>query len=684
VFDFGDPGSDVRVLISGESPAPGVTTAAAGPADGSRGAWWKRPLFGVGIPLLVGLVHVVLVAPHYFVGSFDDDSNYILTARALLAGEGLTGHIASGAVVAGLYPPGYSALIAPLVWIWPHSFLPLRLLSVVCYGLVFVLTWMYLGRRRVGEGIRILTLGLLALGPPLATFGSMVMAEAPFLVAFLVLLILVDRWDLESKLWTGNGIGVVLLSGALVWLKEAGIGVVAGLVLWLLLKPQGPERVNRIKRALAVGLGLVALLLPVVVARLVAGIPLTGSRYSTELGAYYQGNFIHRILYVLPHSGWHLLVTAIPATLVPYLSPLPFAGSDSDVWQALSVLATLLILLGAVVWYRRHRDAALAIVPVYLLETVFWPEVNERRVILVLPVLAAWWAVGAGEVWRAIRAWSARRGLVPGARLTAAALLLAVVVVPLTAQMPRDYLFKLGQTSSQPQGSRYAAMLSNLGVPSDVVETDYLSTTALFTGHRTAWSAILPPTACNLAGLRYGIAVDNASFALLGDVNKPGVLDSPCLYAYVSKSPSAVRLLTTSRDNATVWELIGPDTGHPDLTDLTAGVEAAGSTSDGSHLIVWNWGGPKVVDQVSLGEARLSDGTTTGVELQLRRTDGAWTDVAKASAPVGDGEGAAPYLLAKFPNGQTATAMRLVLSGTGSLGPYDVQDAHALGQALSG
>ena len=47
--------------------------------------------YAVGLPLLLGLVHVALVAPHYFVGSFDDDAGYILAARALLAGHGLTG-----------------------------------------------------------------------------------------------------------------------------------------------------------------------------------------------------------------------------------------------------------------------------------------------------------------------------------------------------------------------------------------------------------------------------------------------------------------------------------------------------------------------------------------------------------------------------------------------------------------
>jgi hypothetical protein len=34
----------------------------------------EPPGFGVGLPLLVGIVHAPLIAPHYFVGSFDDDS----------------------------------------------------------------------------------------------------------------------------------------------------------------------------------------------------------------------------------------------------------------------------------------------------------------------------------------------------------------------------------------------------------------------------------------------------------------------------------------------------------------------------------------------------------------------------------------------------------------------------------
>jgi hypothetical protein len=217
---------------------------------------------------------VALVAPRYFVGSFDDDAGYILTTRALLAGHGLTAHLANGTTVAGSYPPGYSALLAPLLWLWPHTFLPLRLLSTLCYAALFPLTWLYLRRRAVSDGVRVAALVVLALGPPLATYGSMVMAETPFLVLLVVLLLWVDRWERQPRAITRTGVAVILMAGGLVWLKEAGIGIAAGLVLWLLFQrpPRWPQK------AAAVAGGVVILLLHVEAARLAAGEPLAGSR----------------------------------------------------------------------------------------------------------------------------------------------------------------------------------------------------------------------------------------------------------------------------------------------------------------------------------------------------------------------------------------------------------------------
>ena len=238
---------------------------------------------------LLGLVHVALVAPHYFVGSFDDDASYILAAKALLTGQGLTWHLLNGAtVVAGSFPPGYSALLVPPgVAVAPQ--LPPAAPAV---GRVLRrplpphlgLPGPPPGRAR---GCGLPPLLVLALGPPLATYGSMVMAETPFLVMLLALLLLVDRWVDEPRWWTGTGAAVVLAAAALVWLKEAGVGVVAGLCVscWLLVR----RRFGSWRKAVAVAAGVGVLLLPVVIARLVAGVPVAGSRYSEELGGYYQG-----------------------------------------------------------------------------------------------------------------------------------------------------------------------------------------------------------------------------------------------------------------------------------------------------------------------------------------------------------------------------------------------------------
>ncbi len=625
---------------------------------------------------MLGLVHVALVAPHYFVGSFDDDSSYILAAQAFLSGHGFTWHMSNGLPVSGAYPPGYPALLVPLLWIWPHSFVPLRLLSTVCYAAIFPLTWIYLGRRRVGDAVRTITLFVLALGPPLATFGSMVMAETPFLVLLLVLLLLVDRWDGEDRVFSRTGVAVILAAAGLVWLKEAGLGVVVGLCLWLVL-PWGPSRPSW-RKALSVAGGLVVLLLPVVIARIASGVPIAGSRYSQELGAFYQGGLLSRVVHVAPHGLWQMLSTALPATLVPYLSPLPIHGHWPDLWKILSWQVTVLTVIGAVVWARRHRDAALPMVAVYLAETLLWPEVNERRVILVLPVLVAWYVLGAKAIWDRVWSWIHRRDQAgeqqhrrrwrPGTLLvgaTAAGLAAVLTVIPLVPQLPRDYLLGLGQDTSHFAGSSYVRLLHQLGPSSQVVETDYLSSTALYTGHDThgfAFTATL--ASCDPSVVRSALALDDAGFLLLGDVNKPGVLDSPCLLSTASGSSWAVPLLHTSQDNASVFELIGPGTGHPDLQDLTTGATETTVAMGADRVWEWDWRTPRAVTQVSVAAAGRA-GATTGVTVQILGADGTWQTVAASRTAVGDGPGATPYLLASLPATAEATAVRVVVAGSG-------------------
>ena len=623
-------------------------------------------------------MHVALVAPHYFVGSFDDDASYILTAKGLLSGAGLTGRLPSGETVVGLYPPGYSALLVPLVWLWPHSFVPLRLLSTVCFAAVFPLTWLLLRRRGVSATAAMAALLVMALGPPFATYGSMVMAEAPFLVALLLLLLSLDRWREDPRALTRWGLAAVVLAAGLIWLKEAGLGLVVGLVLWLPFT----RTARRWTKAAVLAGGVAATLVPVVVARLSAGVPLAGSRYSQELGGYYQGGLLKRVVDVVPGSTWHLLSTAIPATLVPYLEPLPISGAWAELWKVISWQVTLLALVGAVVWFRRHRDEAVPMTVVYLGESVLWPFVNERRAILVLPLLVAWYVTGAREVWVLLRRRVGSPRAALALRSSTAVVAVLVVAAPLVAQMPRDYLYGWGQSGSHFGGSRYAAVLRALGRPSDVVETDYRSSTALFTGHTTNWTAFTG----TYNGTCYGPSVlsdlnaDHAGFLLLGDLNKPGQLDSPCLQSQALLASWAVQILHTTRDNASVYELIGPYTGHPDLVDILSRARAARySTAGGVTTVYWKLPAAEPVSQLSVGQAAVEPGATADVRVELQSPDGTWRVMAESHSGVGDGKGMAPFLLAEPAQPQLAVGVRVVVQAAAPGAGAVVSDVVALG-----
>lgn len=670
-----------------------------------RGARWWRVSLAVGVPLVVGLIHVAVVAPLYHVGSFDDDASYLLTAQALLHGAGMTGHLTSGALVVGAYPPGYSFLLVPLLWLWPHSFAPERILSVVSFTALFPLVWMYLGRRRIADPWRVAVLAVLALNPVLATFGSMVMAETTFLVLFVVWLLILERWDGASRVLGPRGIGIVVAGAGLVWLKEAGIGLVLGLGLWLVLR-------RHWARAVAVVGGCAVLLLPVVVLRLVGGVALAGSRYSQELGGYYSGGLVARLVHVAPTALAQYFSTALPASIVPSGSPLPQTGPWAGVLSVLAWQVGLFTVVGLGVAVVRHRDLTVVAVPVYVAETLLWPYVNERRVILVLPIVVTWYVLGlaaSGEWFLARLRARQRRWAVPyGGQAFLAVAGVAVVLYPLVVQFPRDYLFAMHQTSSQPAHSRYMAILAAAGRPSTVVETDYESTTALYSGHRTANSAFVTDmTTCDPNATRAALAADHPGFLLIGTLNKPQVIDNVCLFSMATASgvsgapmmpggPSAVRLLRTARDQASVFELVGPGSAHPNLSDLvrTAALVSPGSTqiplgpsgpgdhpgqatalipSGGQAVASWSWGASPSVRQVSVGSVTALSGRISAVRLEVLQ-GGSWIPVATSSRAVGDG--ATPFLLAHLPAGTRSGAMRLVVVASG---PVLVKDAHALG-----
>ncbi len=651
------------------------------------------------IATLVAVAHAIAIAPHYRVGSFDDDANYVLVARAIAHGAGLTTTLSSGYPLVVPYPPGYAALLSPLALVFGNALVPYRVLSLALAVVLFPLTWLYLGRRGVGPVPRAAIVALLALNPVLGTYSTMVMAELPFLIALIALLIVVERWERQPEVITRAGLATVVLGASLLWFKEAGIGAVLGLVCWLALKRYWGK-------AIGVLAGVAALISPVLIARAVAGTSLIGSRYSGEITQVTaSGGVVERLHRVWLNIGAYIN-PALPRSVVPAGLPLGLHGPVGTAWAVTGAVTAPLVAVGFVRWCLHHRDAACLVVPVYLAETLLYPYINERRVILVLPLVVAWYVLGLASVLILVRKAALRsRVAVPRLRtgyaeVTASAVLAVgvpgLVVAPLVFGFRRDYLLARGENTSNPAGAPYLSVLRHLGQPSDVVETDYLWTTALFSGHRTAWGAFMAP--CPYPPVILAFGVDHAGFALSAAFNVPRVVDDDCVLSVLSSEPVAVRLYRTRHDLASVFELIGPGTAHPRLVDVTGTTSPAGpapveqvadagqSPSDhpGTYAVtparggaaVFRWSFPaQRVRQVSLSAANALSGSTGTVTVSLRDPNGPWRQVATVPGAVGD-DGVMPFLLIRpDPAAALATGVQVTVAATGSVA---LRDLHVL------
>ena len=706
----------------GAGGAGGASAGGAGGAGGVVGAGGaiapaqpdqrrrRRWVLAATAMAVLGVVHALVVSVRYHVGSFDDDGSYVSAARAIASGHGMTSRLAGGAPLVGVYPPGYPALLAPLALIWRDGVLDFRIESLVFFAAIFPLTWVYLGRRGVPDPLRVAVLALLALNPVLATYATMVMAEVPFVVVLMLMLLAAERWESEAQMVTWSGVVTVVCAAELVWMKEAGVGLAIGLVAWFFWR-------RLWRKACWAAVASAALLLPLLVIRLVVGANVIGSRYSKDLGGVLHGGLVGRVYPVVPDAAWTYVRSALPDTLLPTgMGVLVHHGWISHLFVAIALLSAPLVIVGFVVWCRGHADAACLVVPVYLAETLVYPYTNQRRVVLVLPVIVAWYALGAATAFHALRL-AARRvgahfdhgpgrvGSRAGAAIGVAlpVLVCLLAVVELVGQFPRDYLYNLWTGSSAPGGSGYMAMLHQLGKSSDVLETDYLWTTALYTGHQTANGVY--EVACQTPLVKGALASDDAGFVLTSSINGGGLIDDSCLLPIISGLPGAVRLYRSAHDQSSVFELVGPGTGHPGLVDLSASASLDGSqpvteveersqedgdhpgqyptlaASDGVATFTWRWAQPVPLTQVSVGAAgAASPGHTTSVQVSMLAPDGTWKVVDTVDGAVGPGA-ATPFLVVPMTAAGQSELVSAVRVTVGVVGPATVavHYFHALG-----
>lgn len=145
-----------------------------------------------GLAALHLLLCAVLFDPKVHTGG--DSVTYVLLAESLLrVGDGFALSMVPGPPEAHThYPPGYPALLAPVVALFGRNFVVLKLLSVLFTTAAVVVFCLYTRRGR--DPIPWLCLGLaFAVNPGLIDYSRWMLSEAPF-----VLVTLVALWGLRA------------------------------------------------------------------------------------------------------------------------------------------------------------------------------------------------------------------------------------------------------------------------------------------------------------------------------------------------------------------------------------------------------------------------------------------------------------------------------------------------------
>ena len=381
------------------------------------------------------------------------------------------------------------------------------------------------------------------------------------------------------------------------------------------------------------------------------------------------------------------------------------------------VSVPVFVILGAVMWYRRQSHPEVWMVGAYLAETLAYPFTNERRVILVLPVATIWYVLGAGSAGRWVLR-RARADLKPGGAAPRCDGGRPAACCPhgsrVQPQLPLDGgPEKLGVrrlTGRHPPGGHRlpgGGGRNRLSGHYRLFHQPPYGMDRLF--HYYAYGALgdQNPGRCRIPIVQDALRGDDAKFVVVGDFNGPGFTDSPCLLQ-LATTPSAaralnvVRLLSTSHDQTSVFELFGPGTPQPGLVDWTTSspplvsvapdqVRAAETRSSdpavqlsrparavalsrngqgdqggtgyvapadqGRSELTWYWRAPVPIVQLSVGSVN-SATSISYVTASIQTPTRSWRVVARAMGPVGD-RGVAPYLLARLPEGTEALAVRV-------------------------
>jgi 4-amino-4-deoxy-L-arabinose transferase-like glycosyltransferase len=290
----------------------------------------------------------------------DDFAMYIHHAQNIVGGRpyAQTGYLFTPTALVGpsMYPPVFPLLLAPVVRFFDLNLIPMKFEQVISFVLALAAICLY-WQRDLGREYTLALAAILGFSPHFWAAKDNVLSDLPFLLFFYVAALLVQRAPREGLAqWPWAiliGIGLYLAIGT----RTAGIALLAGLVLYDLLKYRAITRIT------------------VVALCTCAALLLLQSRFiGSEFGSY-NGTY-HATLGTV---GAHLI--SYPRTLAGF-----WVASTQTAFSFLLLgVVSLLTLAGLFYQYKRGFTIVEAFLVPYAAIVILWPFSPGIR--LVFPVI---------------------------------------------------------------------------------------------------------------------------------------------------------------------------------------------------------------------------------------------------------------------------------------------------------
>jgi hypothetical protein len=431
--------------------------------------WWLLALIALAaLGLAVG-VAIIDAAP---VGVFADDAFYVILARSIATGQGLSNLNLPGAPAATHFPPGYPAVLA-LLWrmapAFPANLIVFKAFNAVCLAAIAVGTARFMRLRVSGPRLAIATGVVTAVSLPLLILGNMLLSELFFLALLMFLLPELERLaerrtSPERLVALGAAIGVCTL------IRTHGIVLLPATVAVLIVR-------RRWRDVAVISAVTMLCLLPWQLWSAKHGgvvpAPLLGE-YDSYTGWWMQG---YRTL------GPRILSLTVAKTFDESLGM--FAVLFSPVRGRIAHAATLTLMAATVVAAvradRRRLPVTLLFLACYLIIVLFWPGAPSRFLWGIWPLFLILLAEGARAELMPAR-------IAPAARRFVAVAAVAWLAVGYAAYEARGIRGQWWSSIARAGTGRIASAvqwtLTNTA-PTDIVAADDDGAVFLYSGRRT-------------------------------------------------------------------------------------------------------------------------------------------------------------------------------------------------------